>query len=256
MELWTNYHLKTLLPAFILMIIAGVILRIFLGKKQEKTRLIPFQICAVIIVILEIIKQIKSLSEGYDLYHIPLHFCSLFIFMLPITAFYNGKYKDNVRAITSAICGALFLLMSIYPALIYNSNIGETYKNFFTFHTVYFHLIATFTFVLMIALDLHSPATKKDLISIVIFIAVYCVIAGVTSQILETNFNNFYQCNVPPLENIRLSIMEKLGRPLTQTIYVIIVTILDLGFVTGSYFFYKFLRFLTHKIEKKLSKTI
>lgn len=254
MELWTDYHLKTLLPAFIIMLIAGIILRILLIKKDEKIRMIPFQICAVIIVVLEIIKQIKSFSQGYDLYHIPLHFCSLFIFMLPLMAFYNGKHKDRVRGVTTALCASLFLLMTVYPALIYNGTLGETYKSFFNFHPVYFHIIVTFTFFLIVALDLHTPELKRDAISILIFVAIYCVIAGVTAQLIQTNFNNFYQCNVPPLENFRLSVIQSVGRPLAQTLYVIIVTIADLLFVSGAYQLYRLLRFLTHKIHKKISK--
>ena len=83
MELWSPNHVKTLLPSFIIMIILGIILRIFLGKKSEKIRMIPFQICTVILLVLEVIKQVKSFADGYDLYHIPLHFCSLFLYLLP-----------------------------------------------------------------------------------------------------------------------------------------------------------------------------
>lgn len=255
MVLWTPEHFKTLFPAFIIMIILGVVLRIFLGNKSEKIRFIPFQICAVIIFVLEIIKQIKSFEQGYDLYHIPLHFCSLFIFVLPAMAFYHGKYKERVRAVATTVSASLFLFMAIYPDLIYSAGaIKGTFVNFFDFHTVVFHNVATFTFVLIVALKLHTPSAKKDAVSVVVFIAIYCLIASIMAQVLETNYNNFYQCNIAPLQAVKDAILPALGYGLTQTIYVVIVIILDLAFTQGAYQFYRLVNYLIKKLETKLNK--
>lgn len=252
MELWSQNHVKTLLPSFIVMIILGVILRIFLRKKPEKIRMIPFQICTVFLLVLEIIKQVKSFINGYDLYHIPLHFCSLFLYLLPLMSFYSGKHKDRVRAVTTTVCGALFMLMAIYPSVIYSGEaIAGTFNNFWDFHTTVFHTVATFTFVLIVCLDLHTPNFKKDMVSVLVFIAVYCVIAGSMAQILQTNFNNFYHCNVPPLEDLRVSLQSTLGYPLTQTLYVVIVSIVNLIFVTLAYNLFRLLSYLTRKLSKK-----
>ena len=250
MELWSQNHVKTLLPSFIVMIILGFILRIFLIKKSEKIRMLPFQICTVILLVLEVIKQVLSFIEGYDLYHIPLHFCSLFLYLLPAMAFYNGKHKDRVRAVTTTVCGALFLLMAIYPSVIYSGEaIQGTFKNFWDFHTTVFHTIATFTFVLIVCLDLYKPNFKKDVVSILIFFAIYCLIASVVSQILKTNFNNFYHCNVPPIEDLRLSIAESLGYGVAQTLYVVIVSIVNLIFVNLAYNLFRLLTFLMKKLK-------
>ena len=252
MELWSQNHVKTLLPSFIVMIILGVILRIFLRKKPEKIRMIPFQICTVFLLVLEIIKQVKSFINGYDLYHIPLHFCSLFLYLLPLMSFYSGKHKDRVRAVTTTVCGALFMLMAIYPSVIYSGEaIAGTFNNFWDFHTTVFHTVATFTFVLIVCLDLYTPNFKKDMVSVLVFIAVYCVIAGSMAQILQTNFNNFYHCNVPPLEDLRVSLQSTLGYPLTQTLYVVIVSIVNLIFVTLAYNLFRLLSYLTRKLSKK-----
>lgn len=255
MVLWTTEHVKTLLPSFIVMIILGIILKIFLGNKSEKIRFIPFQICAVFLFVLEIIKQVKSFEQGYDLYHIPLHFCSLFIYTLPVMAFYHGKYKDNVRAVTTTVAASLFLFMAIYPDLIYSAGaIKGTFINFFDFHTVVFHTVATFTFVLIVSLNLHTPKIKRDALSVLVFIAVYCVIASIMAQVLETNFNNFYQCNIAPLQAVKDAILPVLGFTITQIIYVLIVIILNLAFTQGAYHFYRLVRFLIIKLETKLKK--
>lgn len=257
MELWEEQHVKTLLPSLFVMLILSVVLRIWLGKKSEKIRMIPLQICTIFLLIIEVFKQIKSFNGdgSYDLYSIPLHYCSLFLYMLPAMSFYHGKYKQQVRGITTALCGSLFLLMVIYPALIYGGgNIDNTFKEFFSFHTVSFHTVATFTFFLIVALDLHTPKVRTDLKAIIIFMVVYCFIAGGMAQILKTNFNNFYNCNIPPLQVLKDKIQPILGYAITQTLYVLIVSVLDMAFTQGAYQFSRLMRYLTLKIEGKLAK--
>ena len=57
MQLWTPEHIKTVIPATILMIVVAIILKITIGKKSEEIRYIPFQIVAVALLVLEIAKQ-------------------------------------------------------------------------------------------------------------------------------------------------------------------------------------------------------
>lgn len=243
MELWTVQHTCSLIPSVIVMAGVCVLLRLWLGKKDLKVRMIPFQILACVLFALEIGKQVLSFMRGYDLYHIPFHFCSLFIFMLPIAAFYNGKHANTVRGLTAALCAAVFLLMMAYPALIYGaSDIEHFFDDYFAFHTVAFHNIVIFEFFLILALRLHEPATKREQRLIVLFVLAFCVVCGVMSQVLKTNYNNMYHCNVPPLEALRLSMQPVLGYGVTQTLYVLIVTAVDIGFVLMAYWLYRGLR--------------
>ncbi|MBQ9790513.1 MAG: YwaF family protein, partial [Clostridia bacterium] len=137
MELWTKSHIKTLLPTIAVMIILAIVLKLTIGKKEEKIRMIPFQIVAVMLVVLEVIKQALAIADGYtDLYKLPFHFCSLFIFFPIITAFYKGKFKDNIRSFTTTTLAMLTILMLVYPQLIYPEwQIIECFDHFFNFHT-------------------------------------------------------------------------------------------------------------------------
>lgn len=247
MELWTDMHIKTLLPSMLIMAVVALILGKCLAKRSERVRMLPFQVFAVLLFVLEIIKQLKSFSQGYDLYHIPLHFCSLFVFMLPLMSFYHGKYKNGVRAITVGLCASVFFLMSVYPALIYTANDVEQYfQSFFAFHTVTFHNVVILEFFLIITLRLFEPqGGKKDTRPLLLFMLCYCAIASVSAQLLQTNFNNFYQCNVPPLETLRQSLIGPLGATMTQVLYVLTVTAVDLLFVFGAYWLYRLLYRLT-----------
>lgn len=248
MVLWTPQHIQTLLPALIAMILICIGLRAWLGKKDLKIRMIPLQITAVLFLLLEVGKQVVSFSRGYDLYHIPLHFCSLILFTLPVMAFYNGKYAPGIRAIATAVCGATFWLTAIYPDLIYSAgNIENFFKGYLDFHTVAFHNLAMLAFLMILFLDLHIPAKKGEHKRIVIFLTTFCVVAAVVSQLLETNYAGFYQCNVPPIENIRLMLQPILGYAPTQIIYVAGLTAVHYGFVIGFYCLYKLLRRLMTK---------
>ena len=134
MELWTPEHAKSLIPALIIMIIASLILRRFLLNKDWNIRMIPFRIIAAALIILEIGKQAYSFARGYDLYHIPLHYCSLFLFSVPAMAFYTGKHKQAVQAVTCAFCASLLLFMLVYPNLIYSAwNITNFFSDFLCF---------------------------------------------------------------------------------------------------------------------------
>ena len=254
MELWTPTHTRTLLPAIIVMVLIAGVLRLTLGKKDRRIRMIPFQIAACLLFVLEIGKQVLSFEGGYDLYHLPFHFCSMLIFLPMVMAFYRGKREGTVRAITTAVAAAVFLLTAIYPALIYSANnVKNFFHNFFDFHTVAFHNLAMLLFLLIPALNLHEPAPKGEPKKVRLFILGFCVVSASMAYLLKTNFNNFYTCNIEPLEVVRQSVAAALGNTVAAIVYVLIVTVLDILFVTGSYWFYR----LLHKLlEKKKAVTV
>ena len=242
MQLWTQTHAKTLLPALAAMLVIAFVLRLLLAKKDMKYRMIPFQILACLLFIIEIGKQVVSYRQGYDLYHLPFHFCSLFIFMLPIMAFYRGKHTATVRHITSAISGAMLLLLLIYPCLIYSDgNIKEFFTNYLSFHTVAFHNMVMFAFILIVALDLCENDTKPHSKAIIIFTAIFCAVSATMAHLLKTNFANFYTCNIAPLETVRLAVQNAAGYVPAQILYVTIVSLLNIGFVYMSHCFYRLL---------------
>jgi uncharacterized membrane protein YwaF len=242
---------QTLLPALIVMFVIAAVLRLTIGKKDRKIRMIPFQILSCVLVLLEIGKQGLSLYRGYDLYHLPFHFCSMLIFLPVIMAFYRGKHEKTVSCITTAVLAAVFILTAVYPDLIYSAQaVREFTTNFFSFHTVAFHNLAMLLFLLIPALDLHEPAPKGEPKKVLLFILGFCVISASMAHLLQTNFNNFYVCNIAPLEALRLSVEGALGRTAAAIFYVLIVTVMDLSFVTGSYWFYRLIRKLLTKVNK------
>ncbi|MBQ1183416.1 MAG: hypothetical protein IIX60_03105, partial [Clostridia bacterium] len=57
-----------------------------------------------------------------------------------------------------------------------------------------------------------------------------------------TNYANFYECNIPPLENLRITLQGVLGYGITQVLYVLIVSALTAAFVLLSCAVYRLLR--------------
>lgn len=248
MVLWSPEHIQTLLPALVGMVIISIVLRLLLIKKNIKFRMIPLQVIAVILLLLEVGKQAVSFSRGYDLYHIPLHFCSLVMFTLPFMGFYKGKYSAGIRSIATAVCGATFWLTAIYPDLIYSAgNIKNFFGDYLDFHTVAFHNLVMLAYLLILSLDLHTPVKKGETKGIIIFLSAFCVIATVVSQLLETNYAGFYSCNVELIENVRISLQTSIGYWPAQIIYVAGLTAVHYGFVLGFYAIYK----LLHKLLAK-----
>ena len=240
MELWTTAHASTLLPAMIIMAGLAVALHFLLRHKPDQIRMIPFHIISALLVGLEIMKQAVSLHRGYDLYHLPFHFCSLFIFVMPLMSLYRGKHKMAIRAITAALCTSVFLMMAIYPSLIYSAwDIENFFRDPLAFHTVVFHNLVVLACFLFPALGICEGEESRSWKAVALFMVGFCLVSATMAQLLQTNFNNFYSCNVPPLEDLRLQLQGSLGYVPTQALYVLLVTIADLLFVQLAYWLHR-----------------
>ena len=119
MHLWSYLHFITWIPTLIFMIFIGIILRKVLLNKPNNIKMIPFRIFAILLIILEIIKQIISIRNGYNLFYLPFHLCSVFLVCIPLMAFYNGKHSNLINSITATLCMLLLTVMLIMPAQIY-----------------------------------------------------------------------------------------------------------------------------------------
>lgn len=230
MEFWTITHLLTIIPSFIIMIFISLIMRYFLINKPLEKRMIPIKIISVIIIIIEIGKQIYSISIGYNLYHIPLHFCSIFLYVLPLMAFYKGKHLDHVRSLACSTMTALLIGMLIIPSVIYSeSRIKSFFTDYLSFHTVFFHNLVIFSLFITYFLDLHKPnGTKQETCFISLFGLGFVVLAATFSHILQTNFSNFLYTTVGFMNDLVIRLKEIYGTTIINIIYTISISILHI----------------------------
>lgn len=237
--MWTYEHSISYIPALAVMIAVALLIRPRLIRLNEGKRRIPLFLIAIALVALELGKQAVSLSRGYNLFHIPLHYCSLFIILVPLSAILRGKIARAVTAATAAIGSALFLLMAIAPSLIYSKySVLKMAEDFIGFHSVVYHMLAVFSLILIFSLELHTPDIKHDFIPITVCVGAYSVVGGVFAQLLKTNFNNFYFCEVAEVDAMRLAMIDCLGYPLGQCIYVILAMLVNVLFTHLAYLFY------------------
>lgn len=119
---WTSLHAYTLIPQFIVYIVLAFILSRLLKDKDYEKQLLPLKICTILLLVLEVIKQLRGFIVGYDSYWIPLHFCSLFLYFHPIACFYKGKYRNTFMLIAGVVSACLFLFMAVYPNIVYSDD--------------------------------------------------------------------------------------------------------------------------------------
>ena len=252
MGLWTKEHFFLIIPSFIVFIVFGVILGKLLKNKSEKVKYIPLQIITLILLALEFMKQGYNIRDnGYDLYALPFHYCSLFLYLLPFHSFYKGKYKKFTDAVSLSCLASLFLFMLVMPDVVFSAgNIKGFSQSFSSFHTVVFHLIVCLYFVLTLSLKLYDFDVKKDLKATAIFLAIYVVIATIMSFSLKVNFHNLYKCNLGMVEDIRLALMEVIGI-FGHILYVVVLFFLTILFAFAAYFATKGVLKLISKISNK-----
>jgi hypothetical protein len=254
MGLWTKEHFFVIMPSFIVFIIFAVILGKLLKGKSEKTKYIPLQIITIILLALEFMKQGYNMKDGgYDLYALPFHYCSLFLYLLPFHSFYKGKYKKITDAVSLSCLASLYLFMLVMPDVVFGAgNIIGFLNNFSNFHTVTFHLLVCLYFTLTLSLKLYEFDVKHDMKITAIFLAIYVIIATILSFSLKVNFHNLYKCNLGMVEDIRLAMMDAIGI-FGHIIYVIVLFFLTILFAYAAYFATKGILKLISKLSNKKS---
>ena len=237
MGLWTSWHAVTILPTFAVFIVIAIFFGKWLRGKSEKIRYLPFQIMAALLLVLEVAKQINAAKGGtYDLYALPFHYCSLFLYVLPFHAFYKGKGARVFHSVAFSCCASLFMFMLVMPAIVYSdAAIQGTFKDFTSFHTVIFHNLVCFYFLLMVTAKTYEAERKLDMKVMTVFFGSYVVIAAILSHALKVNFHNLYRCNLGFVEEIRLAVIAQIGW-VGQLLYVLLLLILTILFAYLAYF--------------------
>ena len=258
MGLWTFTHLYQLSITILIFIVLGVIAAKTIGKCKTQVKYIPLQVIAVILLVLEVMKQINAAKSGtYDLYALPFHYCSLFLYLLPLHAFYRGKYSHITDTAAFACLASLFFDMLIMPANIYSDGnikncmrVFESFDYFGDFHTVIFHNLVLLYFVLTIALRLYKINTKHDMKVMTVFLAIYVTIAAILSYSLKVNFHNLYKCNIGFIEDVRLAVVDAIG-VFGTILYVVLLFILTILFAYAAYFLTRLIIKVVDKISGK-----
>lgn len=202
---YTKDEILVLAVALAVMILTAVLFRFWLKNKSEKVRQIPFLIITILIVVLEVVKQIRTIITGYDMWTFPMHFCSTYFIWFSLANFTKGKFSSAMKTVAIVASFYLVALFYINPVSI----IGDACKNIFysfnTFHTFLFHHLVIFYFILSIALK-QVKFEKSHVYYWLVSMLIYYCTANIFAHVFQVNYMNILTSNIGFMENLRLSI--------------------------------------------------
>ena len=247
---WTKVHFFTFIPCLVIYLLFSIWLGLKLQNQRDSIKLIPIHIISCILIILEIIKQIKTIQSGYTLNMLPLYFCSLFLFLFPLASLCKNKLKNTIRKLL-LLSGAMVTgVMLIAPNIIYRSGaLLDMFEDFTCFHTVVYHNLVVLGTCLMLTLNLVN-FDKPQYKLIFIFYFTGCFITAIFATILNENYNNFVTSGIPFVETARQWLVSSIGFA-GQIIYISFIITMTISF---GYIMYYVIRRLDKAWQKFLQK--
>jgi hypothetical protein len=265
MKFWSTENAAFLLPVVLFMLALSVFLGFIYKNKSNKQKNKIFIVLTIIILIIESGKQILNLInffEGneYNLYYLPLHFCSIFLYVFPLAHLSNSKLSKAMVPVSVIYSATMVLFFYISPMLVignsvkYYFNVFKEFnlENYIEWHTVTYHNLVCLYFMLIISLGFYKPQ-KADFKKIVIGVLIFCTVSAVMANALNTNYNGFLNCYITEIENLRQSLIASIGW-LGQLLFVFGMSAATFIFSVISWYFYLsvyYLRSLICKIHYK-----
>ena len=219
--MWTKDELIVLPIMLLSIIIIAGLLGYLLRNKSEKIRSIPLIVIAVVILVLEVIKQVRAIViDDYSTWTVPLHFCSFFMVWFPLAQFTRGKVKQVGMACSLTASALMISLFYIGPTSIIGDSSGDVFGSFSNFHTFVFHHLIILYFFCFIALRVYKPQ-KTDFLWMSVALTGYFIIATTMAHVLKTNYTNLLTSNIGFMESLRVSC--------GQVIYTMVMFLFGIG---------------------------
>lgn len=181
------------------------VLRLVLKNKSNMAKQAPFFVITVILLVLEIIKQVLAMQGGYSIGALPMHFCSTYFVWFSLANFTKGKFRAAMK--TVAFVSTIYLVALFYfaPVIV----IGDACKNIFatfgSFHTfVFHHLVILYFFLCLFLKNYHFE--KRHLLHWVVSISAYYLLAVFVANKTGVNFMSILYCEIQYIDNIRLTV--------------------------------------------------
>lgn len=232
---WSNDDFVVLPLALVCIILVSLVARFFLCKHVD-LKLFPLKLIAILVVVLEIIKQILNVIKGFNPWHLPFHYCSLFVFLFPFAQFGSKKFKEFITPVAFACSMTVFISFYLSPDAIIGSSSSHLFRDFNSFHTFFFHHLVFLYASLSVALDAYKPK-KKDFKNVLIVVLVYCMCGVFLSYVFNQNYNNFLFSVIGVVERLRVSLGQ-----IPYIILLIMVVTFGTAFVNCLYYklYFKF----------------
>ena len=187
-NIFSEKHLMALMFSSFLILILLIISLVFL-KKVHRIKIL--KISSLILIGLELTKFLYIFKESGSLSEIfiPMHFCSIGLYLFPYIAFSNSKFKEKLKpfAYVGVLAGAL-LAIFIPTNILGDVNIDFFAKeNFLYLLSFIFHAFLIYM-ALYLRLSKEYVKKKNDYLNAILVTIVFAIMAMMLNGYLETDF--------------------------------------------------------------------
>ncbi len=149
--------------------------------KQAETQQKTVLTLSIIYVIFEISKiSYKWITYGATYSLIPLYFCSIPIFLLPVLYFSKGKLKEFVKPALMVVCFVGSISMSFYPVPLFASSDSwfPLSENIVQIIAVLYHFLMFYTAAYIVGSGMYKPKISHLFKSIVPYLVMSALSLG------------------------------------------------------------------------------
>lgn len=187
------------------MVAVSVLLGVLLKNKSSKIKSIPFLVITIVLIALEVVKQILAIVNGYSMWTFPMHFCSTYFVWFALANFSKGKFGGAMKTVAFVASFYLVALFYINPTSIIGDACKNVFESFGTFHTFFFHHLVILYFMLSIALK-QCKFEFKHIVYWVVSMTIYYITAVIFANVFDVNYMNILYSNIGFMEDLRLAI--------------------------------------------------
>jgi len=194
--------------AYSIIILLAIGLKFLLKNKKDSIKEIPLNVIGIIIIVLEINKQVKNclgyhyrlifrneiFADGFQAYALPFHFCSFFIFWIifKFIFFKNEKLSMLFKNMAFLWSALITFLMVLYPGIVYGDEVERLINSNVLEHTVVFHFLVAAYFAIACALRTYR-FKLKDIYYAPIGILIFGALAIPAAHIFKENYCAIYK---------------------------------------------------------------
>lgn len=185
--------------------VAAIAWRFAFKNAKPFLKMLPLKIFAAVVFIAEIAKQIYyNCFEEFTLYILPLHFCSLFIVLLPLSQLCGERVAKIFKPAAFVYSFFVVVLIIANPHALLGDSPSLPFASFHNTHTLVYHMSVAGYFIFSVILEDYEPK-PLHCINVICGIAIYTAYAVPCAYLLNTNYVNILYSQFAPLESFRLA---------------------------------------------------
>lgn len=117
----------------VLIVILSFSLSKLLNNKPNYIKRIILASIPTIMLVMEIVKQITSIINGYSWFTLPLHFCSLYMIWFSFAEFGKGRFREFGQTVSMSTSILFLIMFYINPTSIIGNSCSNVLLLFLIF---------------------------------------------------------------------------------------------------------------------------